>query len=299
MIRKLILTGLSLVTAMALPQAVNAETVYEKVARTGILTVGTTFDVVPYSYIDADGNLVGYSVDVVKLIQQQLSAELGKDIIIQRLEAPDPISRIPLLESGKIDIACDSQFTWERDRHVDFSISYGVSGIRVLSFAGSGLDEPDSLAGKRIAIVENSVGADVMKLVQPQATFVPVTSAPEALQLLESKQVDAVGGDTVALAGLITAAENDEVFELAPFVPYERFGLACMVPEGNSTFLNTVNYTIGTMAQGYLAEEQPYADIINGWFGPNGLISLPEGLLQDFFRSVLIQRAQVRPISDL
>ncbi len=272
-----------------------AETVIEKVARTGVLTVGTSFDAVPYSYIDADGNLVGYSVDIVSRIQAQLSAELGREVVVQRREATSLSDRIPLLTSGQIDISCDTQFTWERDRFVDFSVSYGLSGIRLLTQEGSTLGTPQSLVGQRIGVIQNSLGQQVMALVQPRAILVPLESPESAFAALQAGDVAAIAGDSVVLGGLVAQKGGTAVYELAPAVPYERYGIACMVPENNSSFLNTVDYAIAGLLQGYVSGDAQATATVNRWFGPDGIVPLPQELITEFFQSVLIQRAQVPP----
>lgn len=286
---------LSLAFAIALPAASMAETVVEKVARTGVLTVGTSFDLVPYSYVDAEGNLVGYTIDVVNLIEAQLEAELGRDIVVQRQEAVDTASRIPLLTSGQIDLSCDTQFTWERDRHVDFSISYGLSGIRLLTLEGSSLGSPESLANQRIGVLQNSIGQQVIGLVQPGAVLVPMETPDAAFEALQTEAVDAIAGDSVVMAGLVAQKGGTAIYELAPAVPYERYGIACMVPQNNSTFLNMVDYAIGSLLQGYISGDSQSLETVNRWLGPEGIVELPPELIAEFFEMVLVQRAQVPP----
>ena len=55
--------------------SVMAETVVEKVVRTGKLTAGTSKDALPFAYRNAEGELVGYSIDLLKLITEQLEEE--------------------------------------------------------------------------------------------------------------------------------------------------------------------------------------------------------------------------------
>ena len=43
---------------------VIAETVIEKVARTGTLTAGTSKDALPFAFRNDDDELVGYSIDI-------------------------------------------------------------------------------------------------------------------------------------------------------------------------------------------------------------------------------------------
>ncbi|HEY9645366.1 MAG TPA: extracellular substrate binding-like orphan protein GrrP [Chroococcidiopsis sp.] len=268
----------------------------EKVARTGVLTVGTRFDAIPYSYVNDRGQLVGYSIDALNLIKDQLQQELGRTVSLQMVEANDPAQRIPLLTSGQIDISCDTQFTWERDRYVDFSVSYSISGIRLLTRQDSTLGTPESLVAKRIGVLPNSTGHDVMQLVQPRAILVPIQTAEEGLAALNAGRVDALAGDSVVLGGMVQPLGADN-YRLAPVEPYERFGLACMVPENNSSFLNQVNYALVGMMQRYVSGDSTTVAMVNRWFGADGIVPLPGDLVQGFFETIIIQHAQVPPVA--
>lgn len=292
--QKLSIAILSLVLIMAFPGRSLAETVIEKVARTGILTVGTRLDAIPYSYVDGQGELVGYSMDALNLVKEQLQQELGKEVTIQVIEANDPAARIPLLMSGQIDIACDTQFTWARDRSVDFSVSYGISGIRLLTLRGSDLATPESLVGKQIGVIQNSIAQDVMQLVQPQVILVPVSTVEAGFAALNEGEIDALAGDTIVLDGMAQRMGLND-YRLAPTEPYARYGIACMVPENNSTFLNLVNYALVGLMQGYVTGEIQSVEMVNRWFGPEGIVPLPDGLVRDFFQTIIIQRAQIPP----
>ena len=143
-------TLLFILTLLSSPRSTLAHTVLEKVAKTGVLTAGTSKDAFPFAYDNGKGQLTGYSVDMLKLIKDQLEQELKRPIAL-KLVAVDPQERVPSLLKNKVDIVCDaSSFTWEREKDVDFSVSYGITGTRLLVKRGSGLWEPKSLAGKRI-----------------------------------------------------------------------------------------------------------------------------------------------------
>lgn len=277
------------------PNLVQAETVVEKVARTGFLTVGTRFDAIPYSYINDQGELVGYSIDVLERVRENLQTTLGRPVTIQMIEANDPGQRITQLRSGEIDISCDTAFTWERAKIVDFSTSYAISGIRLLTKQGVDLSTPESLTLKRIAVVPNSVSENVLKLVQPNVTLITTyATVEEAIEALKTNKIDAIAGDTVALAGSILR-ENPQEFKMVPEDPYARFGVACMVPENNSTFLDIVNYSIVKMMQDYITEDAPTVAKIDRWFGADGLVPIPSDLIKGFFNFTIIEHAQIEP----
>ena len=132
-------TAISLFSAaltIFVTQIASAETVMEKVSRTGTLTAGTSKDALPFAYRNERGKLVGFSIDMLKLIANQLGQELGQDIKLELVEL-QPKERISQLVDSKVDIVCDaSSFTWERDRQIDFSFSYSTTGTRLLTKKG-------------------------------------------------------------------------------------------------------------------------------------------------------------------
>lgn len=289
------LVGLGCLLPMFLASASLAETVVEKVARTGFLTVGTRFDAIPYSYINDKGELVGYSMDVLERIRKRLETRLGRPVTLQMIEANQPGEKINLIRSGDIDIACSTAFTWERAKVVDFSISYSISGIRILAKKGSNLSTPQSLIGKRIALVPTSAAVDVIKLVQPQATIVTTYSTvEEALEALKTGKIDAIAGDSISLAGTILR-DNPKIYEIVPEEALANFGIACMVPENNSTFLDDVNYAIVKMMQDYITNDTATVSQIDRWFGSQGLVPIPPELLKGFFAFKVIEHAQINP----
>ena len=289
------LVGLGCILPMFLASASLAETVVEKVARTGFLTVGTRFDAIPYSYVNDKGELVGYSMDVLERIRKRLETRLGRPVTLQMIEANQPGEKINLIRSGEIDIACSTAFTWERAKVVDFSISYSISGIRILAKKGSNLSTPQSLIGKRIALVPTSAAVDVIKLVQPQATIVATYSTvEEAIEALKTGKIDAIAGDSISLAGTILR-DNPQAYEIVPEEALANFGIACMVPEDNSTFLDDVNYAIVKMMQDYITNDTATVSQIDRWFGSQGMVPIPPELLKGFFAFKVIEHAQINP----
>jgi len=289
------LVGLGCILPMFLASASLAETVVEKVARTGFLTVGTRFDAIPYSYVNDKGELVGYSMDVLERIRKRLETRLGRPVTLQMIEANQPGEKINLIRSGEIDIACSTAFTWERAKVVDFSISYSISGIRILAKKGSNFSTPQSLIGKRIALVPTSAAVDVIKLVQPQATIVTTYSTiEEAIEALKTGKIDAIAGDSISLAGTILR-DNPKIYEIVPEEALANFGIACMVPENNSTFLDDVNYAIVKMMQDYITNDTATVSQIDRWFGSQGMVPIPPELLKGFFAFKVIEHAQINP----
>ncbi|BAZ86885.1 amino acid ABC transporter substrate-binding protein [Dolichospermum compactum] len=267
----LILSGL-------MPGIAKAETVMEKVARTGVLTAGTSKDALPFAYSDSQGKLTGYSVDMLTLIQQQLEKELGKKITL-KLVAVTPAARIPKIINRQVDIVCDaSSFTWERDKKIDFSISYGVTGTQILIKKETNLGSPESLINKRVGVLAGTTNEQAIKRIQPQAKLVYFKTRPEGFAALEQGKIDAFASDSILLEGWLQTAKNPNSFAIVPPRPYSREGIACMVPENNSKFLNSVNYSLVKFMQGFVNNNPKYVAIFDRWFGSQGAVYLNQDL---------------------
>ncbi|MEH2093819.1 MULTISPECIES: amino acid ABC transporter substrate-binding protein [unclassified Nostoc] len=261
-----------------MPGVAGAETVMQKVARTGVLTAGTSRDALPFAYSDSQGKLIGYSVDMLTLIQKQLEKELGKKIKLE-LVGVTPAERIPKIINRQVDIVCDaSSFTWERDKKVDFSISYGVTGTQILIKKDSNLGSPESLINKRVAVLAGTTNEQAIKQIQPQAKLVYFKTRSEGFAALEQGKIDAFASDSIILEGWLQTAKNQDSFAIAPPRPYSREGIACMVPENNSKFLGSVNYSLVKFMQGFVNNNPKYVAIFDRWFGSQGVIFLNRDL---------------------
>lgn len=300
---KLSIAILGFLLVLAFPLVAKAETVIEKVARTGYLNVGVRFDTIPYSYVNDQQQLVGYSVDTLDLVQQSLQQQLGEPVEVLTkpiiINADGTSDLVPQLQNSDIDIACNVGFTWERARFVDYSVNQNISGVRLLVKQDSPLGTLESLAGKRIAVAPDSPAEEVLQRLQPQATLVEnFTKVQDAIAALDQEQVDAIAGDTLILDGTQQSLSNPDGYKLVPDEPYARYGVGCVVPQNNSSFLRLVNRTIIGLMQGYLNGESQSAGVINRWFGPDGLTPIPPDLLRSFFAFQLQSYAGVSPEDD-
>ncbi len=278
MFKKLAIAALTVTLTAALPTIASAETVMQKVKRTGVLTAGTSKDAFPFAYRDKQGQLIGYSVDILNLIQQELEKELGKKVQL-KLVALNTDERIPNIVNRKVDIVCDaSSFTWERNKSVDFSFSYGATGTNLLVKKTSNLGSPKSLIGKRIGVLAKTTNEEAIKQAQPQAKLVYFKDREKAYAALQQGKIDGFASDGILLEAWLDTRPNLSNFKVVPDMPYSREGIACIVPENNSDFLDTVNFTFYGFMQGFVNNESRYVTIFDRWFGEKGAIPLNKDL---------------------
>jgi polar amino acid transport system substrate-binding protein len=291
---KIIASGILLALFVPLHSA-SAETVLEKVAKTGVLKAGTSKDAFPLAYANEKDQLVGYSVDMLQLIKGQIEKELKRPITL-KLVALAPGERIPNLQSGAVDIVCDSSsFTWERDKLVDFSVSYGITGTRLLIKRGTTLEGPESLVGKRIGALPKTTNEDAIRRAQPKAQIVPFKDRAEGYKALQDGKIDGFAGDGLLLEGWIQKTSNTANFQVDDY-PYSKEGVACMVAENNSKLLDKTNYALLSFMQGFVKNKPPSVAIFDRWFGPTSVVPLNQdlrSLVKDNMQNILDMREEL------
>ena len=132
-----------------------------------------------------------------------------------------------------------------------------------------------------------------MNFIQPQATLVPIQDVDRGFKALQSGEIDAIAGDTIVLAGVVQR-DNPVDYKLRPLQPYGRYGIACMMPENDSSFRDLVNYSLVKFMQGFVTNEKSSTDIIDRWFGrQEGIVEIPPELIRDFFKNNVLSHEQI------
>jgi polar amino acid transport system substrate-binding protein len=253
--QKLLITFGALCTFLSCQPAI-AHSVLEKVVKTGVLTAGTSKDAFPFAYADKQGRLIGYSVDMLGLIKSQVEKEVKRPVKLE-LVALDPGDRIPKLRSGAVDIVCDAaSFTWERDLDVDFTVSYGTTGTRLLAKKGKLSWDAVSLAGRKIGALAQTTNEQSIRQVQPKAQIVLLKDRAAGHKSLREGTIDAFADDEFLLEAWLQNTHNTQNFEIVG-LPFSKEGIACMVPENNSTFLDGANYSLVRFMEGFLRGKMP------------------------------------------
>lgn len=290
------LAAVSVLLMFAVAKPADADSVLDRVEKTKVLTAGTSKDAFPFAYANQQGQLTGYSVDILKLIQRQVEKELKYPVKLE-LVALDPDERIPKLKDGAVDIVCDAaSFTWQRDRDIDFTVSYGTTGTRLLALKGKRSWNANSLANRKIGALHKTTSEQAVRKTQPKAQIVLVQDRSEGYRLLQTKAIDAFADDGILLDSWLQKAPNRQNFELVG-PPFSKEGIACMVPENNSKFLDSANYALVQFMQGVLQAKQPYLQTFDRWFGPQSATPLTQdirGLTLDNMQQVLDSKQTTR-----
>jgi len=259
-----IITGflsLLLVAAfVAVPRSHAAESLLSKIKKRGVLRAGVKFDFPPMGFIDKKtGKPAGFDVDLVREIAKKLGVKVE---FVQALSK----TRIPLIINGNVDlIAATMTHKRSRDKVIDFSIHYLITGQRFITRKDTGIKHISQLAGKRVASVQGgNAGPNLLK-VQPKAIIVPFQEHTENLLALKQKKVDAMVTDDILLQWY--AKNNPDLVVPGKLYTIEPYGMG--LRENDSDWRDFVNEVILE-----LWETKRYHAIWRKWFGRNPDFSL-------------------------
>lgn len=153
-----------------------------------VLRVAVPKDFPPFGYMKGAAP-VGYDISVARM----LGIELGLPVELVPVASAD---RIPLLQSGKVDLVIASLGkTLEREGLIDFSIAYAPLYLGVFGRSGSAAD----VSGRRVAVLRGSLEDTELRKVAPHATPVELDSTKEIIQAYVDKKIDyiAVGSPVI------------------------------------------------------------------------------------------------------
>ena len=282
-----VLTGALCTLGLGALQPVRAESVLERIGRTGRLNTLVMNDDLPYT--SQQGNAyAGLAMEFALEIQQELSDFLGKPVTLTPQPTNTVEDGIAAIAAGNVDLACGVSFSWGRSMFIDYTLPFALSGTRLLT-ASTNNGTPDALAGQSVGVVNNSVAAQTIAQAAPGANLQRFDNPSAALTALKSGQVQLLAGDSLWLLATRQAAAPSG--NVVPAVPYNRSGVGCTVPEDNSDLLDLSNLAIGRLMQAYINDDPKAQNRINRWVGPGSSVNLPTSAIKTYFTNVLLTAA--------
>ncbi|MFM7311813.1 MAG: extracellular substrate binding-like orphan protein GrrP [Cyanobium sp.] len=271
----------------------RAETVVSRVARSGQLVVTGVPGNPPLLSLGSEGAPQGYAMAIIDQVGGELSRALGRPVKVRFLPAGSTTEASQAIASGKADLACGFPFSWDQDQQLDYSLPIGLSGLRLLAPTGRFDGSTAALRGRRIGVVRDSLAESELKGMQPAAVAVGFPTLAAAVSALSAGSLDGVIGDTLLLASL-SRSQRAGGLSLTPEEPFERYAIACALPENDSAFRNLVNLAIARLLQGYLDGNPEAVSAIDRWVGPQSGLGVPSERIRAYFESVLLGVEAIR-----
>ncbi len=273
----IVLTVVFLSLFFVKPDQACAERVLERIGKTGEVRMGFREGSIPFGYKNAKGQWVGFSIDIGKEIVVALKQKFGKPIRLIKIPVK-PDNRIAMVLNNSVDISIGSAtITLEREKKVDFSHPYFLTGARLLVAAQSPIRNfiPD-LADKRVGVVRGATGnivaidwLNTSGRVQPKCQKVLFDEHIQGFKALQQGEINAYCTDECILAGMKAKASDPRAWKIVgSYLTYEPYGM--ILPQDQSEWRNFVNATIVK-----LIKSRRFEKIYDKWFGPYGEVPLP------------------------
>ena len=225
-VRKLGLAIAVLCTASAVGSAVSAETTFDKIKKTGQVTVGTEAAFPPFEFVQ-DGKIVGYGKDILDIIIADLGVELNQlDLPWQGI--------LPGVLAGKFDfVATSVTIKPDRAKEFAFTVPIGEGTTWIMKRKGdTSIMSVDDMAGKVVGTQLASGNEDASKMFEGDmkarglegfGELKLFTSYPEVTLALANGTLDVAVQNLPNLAVIIQ--KQPDLFELVgPITDISYFG---------------------------------------------------------------------------
>jgi ABC-type amino acid transport substrate-binding protein len=219
------------------------------------LIAGVNTDLPLFGFLGQKRQNEGLDVDLAKILAKE---NLGKENV--EFVNVTGENRIDLLSSGKTDvIAASMSMTKRREKEIDFSIPYFISGHLILVRKDSRIRKIQDLAGLKVATIQGSTGDDVVGKLVPTAERVRFQKNSEAIQALKNGRVAAFVQDDALVINFQEKNPDLRIADLEPFAPAPY---ALGVRKGEKEWLNFINATLTRIEQ-----NGKYHQLLDRWFG--------------------------------
>jgi glutamate/aspartate transport system substrate-binding protein len=201
-----------------------------KARSSGMVAIAYRESSVPFSYVSARGEPIGYSIELCKQLVDAMSAAVGRDLTIDWVKVT-PETRMDAIASGRADLECGSTTSnLERAKRVAFSPTIFVSGTKLLVKHGSRIRSYRDLAGRSVAVTRGTTNEDALRKVAARfkvdMRIVPMPDHDAAFAELAAGRVDAFATDDVLLYGLVAQHHARGQYDVVgDFLSYDPYGV--------------------------------------------------------------------------
>jgi len=201
-----------------------------KARAAGALTIAYRESSVPFSYLSARGEPIGYSIELCRKLAEAIGDSVGRELALKWLPVTSE-SRIDAIVSGRADLECGSTTSnLERQKQVAFSPIIFVAGTKLLVKRGSPIRSYRDLRGKTVVATAGTTNAQAMQEIQRRFKIdFRLTSArdhAESYAELQAGKADAFASDDVLLYGLVAERKAQAQFQVVgEFLSYDPYGI--------------------------------------------------------------------------
>ncbi|CAG4911687.1 glutamate/aspartate ABC transporter substrate-binding protein [Paraburkholderia gardini] len=236
-----------------------------KIQSSGLIVIGHRETSVPFSYVDTNNQVVGFSQDLCNRVISAVKAKTKHPDLKVRFVPVTSQNRIPLVQNGTVDLECGvTTNLTSRQNQVAFSYTFFVATTRLLTRKDSGIKDFPDLAGKTVVTNQGTTSERILrKMNEEKKMNMQIISAKdygEGRLTLETGRAVAYMMDDVLLAGTrtLTAKPSDWVITGTP-QSSEAYGF--MLRKDDPEFRKLVDDTLAEVMK-----EPDFTAMYDKWF---------------------------------
>jgi ABC-type amino acid transport substrate-binding protein len=201
-----------------------------KARASGAITIAFRESSIPFSYLSARNEPIGYSIELCKKLVEAIGETVGKELAVRWLAVTSE-TRIDAIVSGRADLECGSTTdNLERRKLVSFSPTIFVAGTKLLVPRGSPIKSFRDLGGRTVVVTAGTTNEKAMQEIARRfkLDFKLATARDhaESYAQLEAGKADAFATDDVLLYGLVAQHKAQKKYQvIGEFLSYDPYGV--------------------------------------------------------------------------
>lgn len=241
--RKWLLLGLlGLGAVQGVAQAEQSVTP-QQIKERGKLIVGVFSDKPPFGFVDEKGQYVGFDTDLAKRFAKDLLGDASKIEFV----VVEPASRIPYLQSNKVDlILANMTVTPERAQVVDFTNPNLKVATQVIVPAKSPIATLADLKGQQVIVTKGTTADIFLTKHRPDVNLIKFEKNSESLQALKDGRGAAYAQDNLVL---FAWSKNNPGFRIITEKLEPDAPIAPAVKKGNTELQAWVNQELAALGK--------------------------------------------------
>jgi len=246
------------------PAGAEEKSRLDVVLERGKLIVVTLTTVPPFAFNDDKGQLVGFDIDIARLVATALFKDPNKVEFV----SVSAEGRWPAIESGRADMGVGGTTTYpDRAIRVAFTRPFVDSGISVLVAKKSGIKSVKDLDQDKftVANLNNPQMADRAKRFFPRAKVLTFDTPSAQFLAVKSGRANALQIDTGAAE--YWAAQNKDEMEVLPGLLGASQNNGIFLKPGDFKWWLYLDTAVAEMRTGSWYPQ--YSEIYHKWFGKN------------------------------
>ncbi|MDL2318661.1 transporter substrate-binding domain-containing protein [Eubacteriales bacterium OttesenSCG-928-A19] len=268
--KRLFTVALAMMLVLTMAGSALAANRLEEVLAAGKIVMATSPDFAPSEFIDPNKtgqeSIVGADVSLGKYIAENLGVEL----VIDSMEFSAVLGAVT---TGKVDIAISGlTYLPERAEAMEMSTPYNLNkaddgqGLLVAVGTGDAFATPEDFVGKKVAVQNGSLQHKLLTEQLPGAQAEMITNLNDAVMMLITGKVDAVG--VAGGNGKAYMNNYDEIEMAAFYYDFSAEGTSVAAPKGETELIEAINEII--------AKAEAEEGMMQGWY--DDAVALAESL---------------------